>query len=206
MWAGPAGVERVVPGEGVRQEGAGDKGAWPVVTRAPPVEGQFPRKKAQHASRCHPPTDVQPTPWQHGDTDLFEPSSRGSVRGCDRVHCRLDRLQPGVETAASCWKRSRSSFSASCCAAEDGLVFSASSRFFMVSISRRTRRMVFSAAARGDRGLGSRAGQIKRALGYAKRSVELGHAVEPMFTDPDFANLMNNSWAEPRLRKLADEG
>ncbi len=52
----------------------------------------------------------------------------------------------------------------------------------------------------------SRAGQIKRALGYAKRSVELGHAVEPMFTDPDFANLMNNSWAEPRLRKLADEG
>ena len=51
----------------------------------------------------------------------------------------------------------------------------------------------------------SRAGQIKRALGYAKRSVELGHAVEPMFTDPDFANLMNNAWAEPRLRKLCDK-
>lgn len=51
----------------------------------------------------------------------------------------------------------------------------------------------------------SRAGQVKRALGYAKRSVELGHAVEPMFTDPDFANLMNNTWAEPRLRKLGDK-
>ena len=51
----------------------------------------------------------------------------------------------------------------------------------------------------------SRAGQIKRALGYAKRSVELGHAVEPIFTDPDFANLMNNAWAEPRLRKLGEK-
>jgi len=51
----------------------------------------------------------------------------------------------------------------------------------------------------------SRAAQIKRALGYAKRSVELGHAVEPMFTDPDFANLMNNAWAEPQLRKLGDK-
>ena len=51
----------------------------------------------------------------------------------------------------------------------------------------------------------SRAGQIKRAVGYAKRSVELGHAVGPMFTDPDFANLMNNAWAEPRMRKLGDK-
>jgi hypothetical protein len=50
----------------------------------------------------------------------------------------------------------------------------------------------------------SRAGQIMRAVGYAKRCVELGGAVEPMFTDPDFANLMNNPWAEPRLRKLGD--
>ncbi len=48
----------------------------------------------------------------------------------------------------------------------------------------------------------SRAGQIKRALGYAKRSVELGHAVKPMFTDPDFTNLMENPWAELHLRKL----
>lgn len=51
----------------------------------------------------------------------------------------------------------------------------------------------------------SRAGQTKRALQYAERSVELGHKVKPMLTDPDFANLRNDAWAGPRLRNLKEK-
>ena len=50
--------------------------------------------------------------------------------------------------------------------------------------------------------IASRAGQLERALGYAKRSVDLGHEVEPMFTDSDFANLMADPESESILRAL----
>ena len=53
--------------------------------------------------------------------------------------------------------------------------------------------------------IASRAGHLERALGYAKRSVDLGHKVKPMFSDPDFANLMADPAAESELRKLVDK-
>ena len=49
----------------------------------------------------------------------------------------------------------------------------------------------------------SRAGQLERALGYAKQSIELGHDVQPMFRDPDFANLMEHAPSKSVLRQLA---
>ena len=49
----------------------------------------------------------------------------------------------------------------------------------------------------------SRAGQLERALGYAKQSIELGHDVQPMFSDPDFANLMEHAPSKSVLRQLA---
>jgi hypothetical protein len=53
--------------------------------------------------------------------------------------------------------------------------------------------------------IASRAGQLERALGYAKRSVDLGHEVQPMFTDSDFANLMADPEAETVLRELGEK-
>ena len=53
--------------------------------------------------------------------------------------------------------------------------------------------------------IASRAGQLERALGYAKQSVDLGHDAAPMLTDPDFNNLMADPHSESILRAMQQE-
>ena len=50
----------------------------------------------------------------------------------------------------------------------------------------------------------SRAGQLDRAVRYARESVALGHDVTPMFKDPDFANLMADPECAGAIRALLE--